>query len=78
MSALEQNIAKTQQYLARFQGKPLGHFINGSATAGLSGDQFENHTPIDNSVLNTVASGNAADIDAAAQAAKAASPEWRA
>ncbi|WP_295823598.1 aldehyde dehydrogenase family protein, partial [uncultured Deinococcus sp.] len=57
---------------------PLLHFIGGGWVPSESGETFEFLTPTDNSVLGHAASGNAADIDRAAQAAHAAFPAWRA
>ncbi|MEQ9059016.1 MAG: 5-carboxymethyl-2-hydroxymuconate semialdehyde dehydrogenase, partial [Gammaproteobacteria bacterium] len=50
----------------------------GAAHAGRSGTKHDNPTPIDNRVLGQVAAGDAADFDAAARAAAAAFPAWRA
>jgi len=74
---LTANIAKAKAAIAAMNAAPLGHFLNGERVAGLSGETFENVTPVDNSVLNTVARGSEADIDAAARAAQAAFPAWR-
>ena len=74
---LAENLAKADKYLARFRGKRLPHFIAGKHEAGHSGRSFDNLTPVDNSTLCEVARGDAADIDAAAQAAKRAFPAWR-
>ena len=57
---------------------PLLHFVGGGWVPSASGETFEFLTPTDNSVLGHAASGNAADIDRAAQAAHAAFPAWRA
>ena len=77
-SAFASNQAKARGYLERFSGRRLGHFIDGEGSAGVSGAAFENTTPIDNSPINTVAAGDADDIDQAARAAHAAFPGWRA
>jgi len=74
---LAENLAKADKYLARFRGKCLPHFVAGEHDPGRSGQGFEDLTPVDNSTLCEVARGNAADIDAAAQAAKRAFPAWR-
>ena len=76
-SKLAENLVKAEAYLARFRGKRLPHFIAGRHDDGRSGAAFENLTPVDNSRLCDVARGSAADIDAAAQAAKQAFPAWR-
>lgn len=74
---LAQNLVKAERHLERFRAGVLGHFINGRVDVGRSGKSFDNLTPVDNSVLCRVAAGSAADIDAAAVAARAAFPAWR-
>ncbi|GHF54895.1 5-carboxymethyl-2-hydroxymuconic-semialdehyde dehydrogenase [Deinococcus metalli] len=64
--------------LTRRLSTPLLHFIGGEWTPSASGETFVILTPTDNSVIGHAASGNAADIDRAAQAAHAAFPAWRA
>jgi 5-carboxymethyl-2-hydroxymuconic-semialdehyde dehydrogenase len=76
-SKLAENLVKAEEYLARFRSKRLPHFIAGRHDDGRSGAAFENLTPVDNSRLCDVARGSAADIHAAAQAAKRAFPAWR-
>ena len=78
MSELDKNLKDAEKLLGRFREKPLPHFINGKSDSGRSGKTFENQTPIDNSVIGTVASGNDQDIDAACKAAEDAFAEWRA
>ena len=75
--ALQENIKAADALLARFRQQTLPHFINGQPRAGSSGRHFDNLTPIDNSVIGTVAAGNAEDIDRACAAAQAAFPAWR-
>ena len=72
------NLATADACLARFRKDMLGHFIDGRAAPGSSGQSFENRTPIDNTPINTVAAGSAADVDQAAEAAAAAFAQWRA
>jgi 5-carboxymethyl-2-hydroxymuconic-semialdehyde dehydrogenase len=74
---LDDNNGKAQRYLQRFRAAPLEHFIGGEYRSGLSRETFENRTPIDDSVLNSVAAGDARDVDAAAAAAERAFPAWR-
>ena len=74
----ESNKARAREYLGRFDGRTLVHFIDGADVPGTSGATFENTTPIDNSPVNLVAAGNAEDIDRAARAACDAFPGWRA
>jgi 5-carboxymethyl-2-hydroxymuconic-semialdehyde dehydrogenase len=76
-ATLESNVAKAEGFLARFRDRPLPHFIAGRAVDASAGATFENRTPIDDGVLGRIASGDAADVDAAARAANAAFPAWR-
>ncbi len=76
-SDLIANRAKAERYLARFEGAPVGHFIDGAAAAGVSGETFEDHTPVDGRLLARVSAGGAANVDAAAGAAARAFPAWR-
>ena len=76
--ACKTNQTKAGEYLERFRGSVLGHFIAGEAVSGGSGASFENSTPIDNSPINRVAAGDADDVDRAARAARAAFRDWRA
>ncbi|MFO1351089.1 MAG: 5-carboxymethyl-2-hydroxymuconate semialdehyde dehydrogenase [Gammaproteobacteria bacterium] len=74
---LDANLTKALGILARLRGQTLGHFIAGERVAGCSRQTFENRSPIDDALLNTVAAGDGADVDAAVQAAVAAFPAWR-
>ena len=76
--ALESNLAKAEACLARFRGAALGHFINGEAVVGQSGEVFENRAPVDGDLINEVAAGAPQDVDRAANAAAAAFTAWRA
>src|SRR5262245_57295818 len=77
-SSLAANLDKAEGYLAQFKGAPVAHFIGGETVAAKAGKTFDTLCPVDNSTLATVAVGDAADIDAAAKAAAAAFPAWRA
>ncbi|HIB81753.1 MAG TPA: 5-carboxymethyl-2-hydroxymuconate semialdehyde dehydrogenase, partial [Gammaproteobacteria bacterium] len=66
------NQHKAEQYLSRFQGTPLGHLIDGKAVAGGREPALENRTPIDGTVINSVAMGGKAEIDLAVEAAAGA------
>ncbi|MBT4983903.1 MAG: 5-carboxymethyl-2-hydroxymuconate semialdehyde dehydrogenase [Ilumatobacter sp.] len=59
-----------------FADAPLLHFIDGRPAASASGETFENNSPVDATLLGSVASGDAADIDAAANAAHEAFADW--
>ncbi len=52
------------------------HWINGRPTAPESGQYIDDLNPEDDSVYARLASGSAADIDRAVQAAQAAFPAW--
>ena len=77
-STLAANLDKAAGYLAQFRGAPVAHFIAGERSAAKSGKTFDTLSPVDNTPLAKVAVGDAADIDAAAKAATAAFPAWRA
>ncbi|MEX3008014.1 5-carboxymethyl-2-hydroxymuconate semialdehyde dehydrogenase [Hoeflea sp. TYP-13] len=74
---LEENIEKLGGYLARFRDTGIRNHIGGESASTASGETFETRSPVDNSLICTVAKGGAADIDAAAAAAKKAFPAWR-
>lgn len=78
MAALEQNLDKADAYLARFREAGVPNHIGGKAVMAASGATFETISPIDLKPLATVARSDAADVDAAAAAAKAAFAEWAA
>lgn len=75
MSALEVNLAKAETHLARFRDSGVRHRIGGADAGGA--DWFDTTSPHDGAVLARVARGGAAEIDAAARAAKDAFPAWR-
>ena len=73
---LSENITKAQGYLARFKEDGVKNHINGHDVS--SSETFETHSPVDMTLLAKVGRGTAADIDAAAKAAKAAFVGWAA
>jgi len=77
MSELDQNLAKLDGYLARFQDTGIMNQIGGQAGPASGGKTFETRSPVDNSLICTVAESNDEDIDRAAKAAKEAFPAWR-
>lgn len=77
-ATVEENRAKVAKYRAKVEAGGVSNLINGKKVPALSGKTFKNYTPVDNSFICDVAEGDAADIDAAAQAAKAAFPAWAA
>lgn len=78
MSDFASNLRDTEQFISRFKSAPLGHLINGKRVQSVSGETFDNESPIDNSPLGSVAAGDAADVDLACKAAEAAFPAWAA
>ncbi len=73
---LEENLEAARRYVARFAEEPLPHLIGGEPRPSVSGETFANASPIDGMHLGDVASGDAADVDAAAEAAAEAFAEW--
>lgn len=77
MTQLDDNIAKLSGYLAGLRETGVQNRIAGAWCPAVSGEVFENHSPVDGEFICNVAKGGAADIDAAAKAAAAAFPAWR-
>src|ERR1700743_1763071 len=63
--------------LKQLRADGIGHMIDGKIVASVTGETFETKSPVDGSVLATVARGNAEDIDRAATAASLAFKSWR-
>lgn len=78
MSTFEANLRQAEAYLDRFRKTGVLNQIDGEAVPALSGASFDSISPIDLQPICKVARGDAADIDRAAQAAKAAFPAWAA
>lgn len=77
MSELDHNLAALAPHLAEIMRRGVLNHIGGKAVPAASGAWFDTTSPVDDSVIAQVARSNAADVDAAAQAAKAAFPAWR-
>jgi 5-carboxymethyl-2-hydroxymuconic-semialdehyde dehydrogenase len=77
MTVLAANIEKAKACLKQFDQGVL-NLIDGEKKSSASARWFETVTPVDQSALAKVALSDAADIDAAAKAAKAAFPGWAA
>jgi 5-carboxymethyl-2-hydroxymuconic-semialdehyde dehydrogenase len=76
MSDLSTHLAKLETHLARYRENGILNLIDGKdATAT---ETFETRSPVDESLICSVARGTAADVNAAARAAKAAFPAWAA
>ena len=76
-SSFDGNVAKAEQYLARFRTGGVLNFIDGAARAAKTGRTFETRSPIDDRLLAAVAASDAADVAAAAEAAQRSFPAWR-
>ena len=77
-ASFEQNLAAAGRHLARFASEPTLHLIDGVPVPSVSGETFANASPIDGMHLTDVASGDSADVAAAADAARASFDEWAA
>ena len=77
MATLATHRAKLDTHLARYRSHGIKNLINGQDCDG-AGGTFQTHSPVDETLIANVALGTAADIDSAAQAARAAFPAWAA
>ncbi|MCP4184640.1 MAG: aldehyde dehydrogenase family protein, partial [Hyphomicrobiales bacterium] len=77
MSELEANVAKLSGHLARFAETGVLNQIGGKPVQALSGETFDNHSPVDGKFICKIARSGSEDIDAAARAACVAFPQWR-
>jgi 5-carboxymethyl-2-hydroxymuconic-semialdehyde dehydrogenase len=73
---LQTHLEKLDRHLERFRAGGIQNLINGVDVPGAS--TFETRSPVDETLIAEVARGTVADIDRAAQAAKAAFPAWAA
>src|ERR1700750_2614731 len=71
------NLDRAAPLLKQLRADGIGHTIDGKIVPSVSGESFETKSPIDGSVLASVARGNAEDIDRAATAAALAFKAWR-
>ena len=60
---LTENLAKAAPFRTEIAGRGLKNIINGRHQDALSGKTYDNGSPIDSSLICTVAEGDAADID---------------
>jgi 5-carboxymethyl-2-hydroxymuconic-semialdehyde dehydrogenase len=74
--ALAANLARLEPLLGRLKSDGIGHTIAGKRIDAAT--TFETHSPVDRSVITTVARGDAETIDRAASAAKHAFKPWAA
>jgi 5-carboxymethyl-2-hydroxymuconic-semialdehyde dehydrogenase len=77
VSDLSVNVEKLGGYLKQFREHGVFNHINGQVVPAISGETFENFSPVDESGICQIAKSSAADIDAAAIAAAHAFPAWR-
>lgn len=77
MSALNANLSKLDKVLSAVRATGVLNHINGENVPAQSGETFDSISPVDKSVICSVARSQAADIDAAALAAKEAFAPWR-
>ena len=63
--------------LKKLRADGIGHIIDGKIVPSVSGETFETKSPVDGSLLATVARGNAEDIDRAAARPRRAFKAWR-
>ncbi len=77
MATLAENRAAVAVFRADVAARGVKNIINGVAMDAVSGKTFETMSPIDDSVICSVAEGDAEDIHLAAQAAQDAFPAWR-
>ena len=75
-ASFEDNLASAGRHLARFAAGPTLHLIDGEPTPSRSGETFANTSPIDGMHLGGVASGDAADVAVAAEAARESFAAW--
>jgi 5-carboxymethyl-2-hydroxymuconic-semialdehyde dehydrogenase len=70
------NREQALRHVARLTSGPLGHFVDGSPTAGNGGESLDVLDPSTGKVIGQVVAGTAEDVDAAAAAARRAFPSW--
>ncbi|MCE8516767.1 5-carboxymethyl-2-hydroxymuconate semialdehyde dehydrogenase [Ruegeria pomeroyi] len=76
MPDLTTRLADLDRHLERFRRDGVMNRIGGQDMPGGAG-RFDSTSPVDKSVICSVARGDAADVDTAARAAHAAFPAWR-
>ncbi|MEO1556322.1 MAG: 5-carboxymethyl-2-hydroxymuconate semialdehyde dehydrogenase [Pseudomonadota bacterium] len=77
MTELDHNLATLAPHLAEVGRRGILNHIAGTPVPAASGAWFDTTSPVDDSHIARVARSGPADVDAAAQAAKAAFPAWR-
>jgi 5-carboxymethyl-2-hydroxymuconic-semialdehyde dehydrogenase len=74
---MDKKLEILNQFLPKLKETGIQHLINGEKVASVSKERFKNTTPIDQSEICEVASGDAPEIDLAANAAHEAFKTWR-
>ncbi|MEM7347441.1 MAG: aldehyde dehydrogenase family protein, partial [Chloroflexota bacterium] len=77
MTKAQANRAKVEPLREQVAKQGIQHLIKGVKVDSVSGETFETLSPLDNAPICKVSSGDAEDIDRAAQAAHEAFPAWR-
>ena len=77
MSTLAANIAELESCLERFRGRGILNRIDGQDRAAHGEAIFDTRSPVDGSLICSVARGGERDIDDAARSAAKAFPVWR-
>lgn len=78
MTTLADNLERMNGYLERFQKDGVLNHIDGKTVPAISGDMYENTSPVDLKPLTKVAKSGTNDIDLAVKAAEKAFVSWRA
>lgn len=77
MTELSSNVDKLAGYLERYRKSGILNQIDGAACPARSGATFDTTSPVDESLICTVARGSVTDVDEASRAAATAFPLWR-
>ena len=77
VTTLQSNTELLQTALTKLAASGIQNHINGIDVPAHSGNTFDTLSPVDESVICSVARSDAHDIDAAAKAANAAFTQWR-
>ncbi|NNF22218.1 MAG: 5-carboxymethyl-2-hydroxymuconate semialdehyde dehydrogenase [Saprospiraceae bacterium] len=74
---LEKNKATLARILPGLRENGIKNIINGTSMDAISGETFDNHSPVDDAFIAKVAKSDENDIDKAAKAASEAFRTWR-
>ncbi len=78
MGDISATLAALNGHLERYRSQGIENLIGGKSVPSLSVGTFETRSPVDESLIASVAKSDERDIDAAAKSAKAAFPAWAA